>query len=213
MRKMLDPIAGSPATTKSVSGIILLFEDDLFGTSGTEMEHRVLARRRKDIQVGSEDWNDVTFTGRRIRWMKNPQLGSYIEVSQEKAPEKLEEITIERKTKKNLFCTPAMHTRYRTALGQKHWLQIRTQFQCCYKFSRCASKAASQTIGDVKPLNKLARPVRASETRVQATYKPIEDNRICGCVISQQRSWIFIERHDSVFGRITWTLVKGRHFA
>ena len=30
--KMLDPIAGSPATTKSVAGIILLFVDDLFET-------------------------------------------------------------------------------------------------------------------------------------------------------------------------------------
>ena len=61
--KMLDPIAGSPAAGKSVVGIIDLFVDDLFGTGGTEMERRVLARLRKDFQVGSEDWNNVTFTG------------------------------------------------------------------------------------------------------------------------------------------------------
>ena len=30
--KMLDPIAGSPATGKSVAGIKHLFADDLFGT-------------------------------------------------------------------------------------------------------------------------------------------------------------------------------------
>ena len=41
--------------------------DDLFVTSGNEMEERVLTRLRKDFQVGSEDWNDVTFTGQRIR--------------------------------------------------------------------------------------------------------------------------------------------------
>ena len=41
--KMLDPIARSPATGKSVVGIINLFVDDFFGTSGTEMEHRVLS--------------------------------------------------------------------------------------------------------------------------------------------------------------------------
>ena len=34
--KMLDPVAGSPATGKSVVGIIDLFVDDLFGTGGTE---------------------------------------------------------------------------------------------------------------------------------------------------------------------------------
>ena len=30
--KMLDPIAGSPATGKSAAGIVNLFVDDLFGT-------------------------------------------------------------------------------------------------------------------------------------------------------------------------------------
>ena len=47
--KMLNPIAGSPATGKSVAGIINLFADDLFGTGGTEMEHRVQARLSKDF--------------------------------------------------------------------------------------------------------------------------------------------------------------------
>ena len=52
--------AGSPATGKSVAGIINLFVDDLFGTGGNEMEQRFLTRLRKDFQIGSEDWNDVT---------------------------------------------------------------------------------------------------------------------------------------------------------
>ena len=78
---MLDPIEGSPATDKSVAGITNLFVDGLFGTGGTEMEQRVLAWRKKDFQVGSEDWNDVRY---RIRCMKDPQLGPSIEVSQER---------------------------------------------------------------------------------------------------------------------------------
>ena len=65
--RMLDPIEGSPATGKSVAGIKHLFVDDLFGTGGTEMEQRVQARLKKDFQVGSEDWDEVTFTGQRIR--------------------------------------------------------------------------------------------------------------------------------------------------
>ena len=78
---------------------------------------RVLARFRKDIQVGSEDWNDVLFTGQRIRWMKDHQLGPSIEVSQERAIEELEEIPIEKNTK-DLYCTQRMHTKYRSLLGQ-----------------------------------------------------------------------------------------------
>ena len=89
---MLDPIAGSPATRKSVAGIINFLVDDLFGSGETEMEQRVLARLGKDFQVGSEDWNDVTFTGQRNRWTKDPQSGPYIEVSQEKAIEELKVI-------------------------------------------------------------------------------------------------------------------------
>ena len=80
--KMLDPIEGSPATGKSVAGIINLFVVYQFATGGTEMEQRVLARFSKDFQVGLEDWNDVLFTGQRIPWMKDPQSGSSIEVSQ-----------------------------------------------------------------------------------------------------------------------------------
>ena len=72
LKKLLDPITGSPAAGKYVAGIFDLFVDDLFGTGGTEMEHRVLARLRKDFQVGSQDWNDVTFTRQRIRSMKDP---------------------------------------------------------------------------------------------------------------------------------------------
>ena len=62
-------------------GIIDHFVDDLFGTGGTEMEQRLLATLRKDLQVSSEDGGDVTFTGQRIRWMKDPQSGPCIEVS------------------------------------------------------------------------------------------------------------------------------------
>ena len=111
---MLDPIAGSPATGKSVAGIIKLFVDDLFGTGGTEMEQRVLVRLRKDFHVCSADWNDVLFTGQRIRWMKEPQSGPSIEVSQEGAIDELEEIPVEKDIKEDLDCTPTMHTRHRS---------------------------------------------------------------------------------------------------
>ena len=59
---MLDPIDGIPATGKSVTRIINLFVDDLFETGGIETEQLILARLRKDFQVGSEDWNDELFS-------------------------------------------------------------------------------------------------------------------------------------------------------
>ena len=133
--KLLDPIERSPATGKSVAGIIHLFVEDLFETCGTEMEQRVPARLRKDFHVGSEDWNDVLFTGRRIRWMKDPQLEPSIEVSQKRAIEELKKIPVEMNTKEDLHCTPTMQTRNRSFVGQMNWLQSSTLFQCCYKFS------------------------------------------------------------------------------
>ena len=103
LRKCLVP-------RKSVAGIINLFVDDLFGTGGTDMEKCVLTRLGKDLPVGSEDWNDVTLTGQRLCWTKDPQSASCIEVSQEKAIEELEEISVERNAKEDLHRTPAMHT-------------------------------------------------------------------------------------------------------
>ena len=129
-----------------MAGIINLFVDDLFGTGGTEMEQRVLARLRSDFQVGSEDWNDVTFTGQRIRRKKEFQTGSYIAVSQQKAIDELKEILVERNTKEDLHCTVSMHTMYRSLLVQINWLQSRTQFQCCHKFSRCAFKGSMSNV-------------------------------------------------------------------
>ena len=135
------------------------------------MEQRVLTKLRKDFQVGSEDWNDVAFTGQRIRWTQDSQNGPYIEVSQNKAIDELEEIPVERNTKEDLQCTPSMHTIYRSLLGQINWLQSRTQFQCCYKISRCASMQASPTIGDVKALNKLATQIKSQPEKLQ--YWPL----------------------------------------
>ena len=118
---------------------------------GTEMEQRVLTRLRKDFQVGSEDWNDAAFTEQRIRWTQDSHNGLYIKVSPDKAIDELEEITMERNKKEDLHCTPSIV--YRSLLGQVNPLQSRTLFQSCYTFSRCASMAASPTIGTVKSFN------------------------------------------------------------
>ena len=94
--KTQDLIAGSPATGKPAERIINLLVDDLFWRGGNEMEQRVLARLRKDFQVGSEDWHDVAFAVQRIRWTQDSQNGPYIEVSQSEAIDELQEILVER---------------------------------------------------------------------------------------------------------------------
>ena len=145
--------------------IINLFVDDHFGTGGNEMEQRVLARLRKDFRVGSEDWNDVLLTGQRICWMKHPQLGPSIEVSQERAIEELEVIPVEKKTQKKISTVPMQGIQ--SLLEQINCLRSRTHFKCFNKFSGCASKAASPTIGDVKAPNKLARQLKSLPVKLQ----------------------------------------------
>ena len=108
LRKCWIPLQEAQLQENPWQGSFNLFVDDLFGTGGKEMEQRVLARLSKDFQVGSEDWNDVIFTGQRIRCTKDPQTGSHIEFSQEKAIEELEEIPVERNTKEDFHCTLAM---------------------------------------------------------------------------------------------------------
>ena len=112
--------------------------------------------------------------------MNNPQSGTYIDASQQKAIDEMKEIPVERNTKEDLHCTPAMHTRYRSVQGQINWLQSRTQLQCCHKFSKCVSRAASPTVGNVKALNKLARQLKSQPVKlsVLATHRIVENNCI-----------------------------------
>ena len=151
--KILDPIPGSPATGNSEVGIIYLFVDDLFGTGGTEMKQRVLARLRISKMVqktgmmcSSQDKEFVEWRihNQELRLVKKRLLRNWRRSLYNETRKKISTVS------------PAMHTRHSSLLGQINWLQSRTQFQCCHKFSGCASKAASPTIGDLKALNKLA---------------------------------------------------------
>ena len=63
LRKCWVPLQEVQLQENPCQESLIFFVDDIFGTGGTEMEQRVLARLWQDFQVGSEDWNDVTFTG------------------------------------------------------------------------------------------------------------------------------------------------------
>ena len=158
-----DPIQGSPAKGKTVSGIVCLHVDDLYMAGDTNFFKTVIARLRKDFQVGSEDLNDIEFCGQRIKWKFDAHGNkTHITVDQKKCIDELHELSFDKSLADGTACTPTLHTGYRSVLGMLNWLQSRTQFHIAYSFSRCASAAAAPTIAHCRALNKIVRQVKAS---------------------------------------------------
>ena len=87
MEKLLAPDSGSLAEGKSVLGVICLHVDDLFMTGSKEFYSLIGDALRKEYQIGSEDRNDVVFTGQRVSWKSKTVV-----VDQDKAVEELSEI-------------------------------------------------------------------------------------------------------------------------
>jgi hypothetical protein len=81
-------------------------------TGTPEFEKRVLQKIRKDYQIGSEDKDDIVFTGQRVRWHR-----TVLTVDQDKAIEELAEIQVPKGLKDETLCTAAQHTEYRSLLG------------------------------------------------------------------------------------------------
>ena len=165
LEELLDPFNGNKAKGRQPCGVICLHVDDLFMAGNEKFEKRVLARLRQDYVVGSEDKNDIKFVGQRIRQVtdnKGSASAAHIKVSQQLAVDDLFEISFDKSLKDSVACTPYLHTEYRSVLGMINWLQSRTQFQTCYKFSRAASQQAAPTIADVRAVNKLVRAIKAS---------------------------------------------------
>ena len=101
---ILDPITGSPATHKQVMGIACLHVDDLFTTGAPEFHKSIVDRIRKDYQVGSEDKDDIVFTGQRLRWQ-----GKTLVVDQDRAIEELAEIPLDKGLKDETPCALFFH--------------------------------------------------------------------------------------------------------
>ena len=74
---------------------------------------------------------------------------------------------------------PSLHTAFRSIVGQVNWLQSRTQFQVCYRFSRSASCCASPTIADLKVANKLIRSLKAEPVTLKCWPLSGDHLRIC----------------------------------
>ena len=115
---LMDPIARNNADGREVHGFVCLHVDDLYLAGDKHFESTILANKRKDFSVGSEDKDDIMFVGQRIKWKTHDKHGPYISVDQKLAVDAVEEIKIEKHLKDNLACDPKMHTAYRSVLGQ-----------------------------------------------------------------------------------------------
>ena len=158
---LMDPVSGSNSQGKTVCGVVCLHVDDLFITGNEDMNKKVLSRLRQDFQVGSEDKNEIVFTGQRVR-----KLEGKIVVDQDAAVEELKEVEFDKTLKDDVACDPRLHTAFRSGIGSLNWLQSRTQYHIAYKFSRLASASASPTIGDLRALNKLIRSTKVEPVKL-----------------------------------------------
>ena len=145
---LMDPVSGNNAKNRQAHGALSLHVDDLLMTGDDVFEKEIMGRLRKDFQVGSEDKIDCLFVGQR-------------NVHQNVAIDELQEVTFDKHLKDDTPLTPQMHTVFRSVRGQINGLQSRTQFHIGYQFSRCASKASSPTIEDVRAINKTVRTIKS----------------------------------------------------
>ena len=112
--------------------------------------------------------------------MKDPQLGPSIEVSQERATEKLEKIPVEKNITEDLHWSPTKHIEYRSLLRQINLLQSKRLFQCCYKFSRCAFESSFSNNWWCKSSQ---HDGANGETSILATHKTLENNCVSWCLL------------------------------
>ena len=176
LEHFMDPVNGSNAKGRKTIGMCCLHVDDLFITGTPEFLEKFKKKVRANFKIGHEDVNDLMFTGQRVKWQldEKTKKKSHIAVEQSLCVSELTEIVITRGQKDEEKCDKDMHTAYRSLLGSIHWLQSRTQFQACYQFSRCASAAASPTIGDCKALNKLCKQI--VNDPMELKFWPLEGN-------------------------------------
>ena len=176
LEHFMDPVHGSNSKGRKTIGMCCLHVDDLFVTGTPDFLEKFKSKVKASFKIGHEDVNDLMFTGQRVKWQldEKTKKKSHIVVEQSLCVSELTEIVIQKGQKDDEKCDKDMHTANRSLLGSINWLQSRTQFQACYQFSRCASAAASPTVGDCKALNKLCKQI--VNDPMELKYWPLEGN-------------------------------------
>jgi len=147
-----------------------------------------------------------------VRW-KTEDNKSFIQVDQERGIEELGEMDFDKKLRDTDFCQPASIPNTIVCLGRLTGCNQGHNIKACYRFSRCASAAASPTIADVKQLNKLVRSIRSEPCVLKywpvkgklrligypdAAYRNNADNS------SQRGQTIFLVEERTVFNIRPW---------
>ena len=176
LEHFMDPVHGSNSKGRKTIGMCCLHVDDLFVTGTPDFLEKFKSKVKASFKIGHEDVNDLMFTGQRVKWQldEKTKKKSHIVVEQSLCVSELTEIVIQKGQNDDEKCDKDMHTAYRSLLGSINWLQSRTQFQACYQFSRCASAAASPTVGDCKALNKLCKQI--VNDPMELKFWPLEGN-------------------------------------
>ena len=176
LEHFMDPVHGSNSKGRKTIGMCCLHVDDLFVTGTPDFLEKFKSKVKASFKIGHEDVNDLMFTGQRVKWQldEKTKKKSHIVVEQSLCVSELTEIVIQKGQKDDEKCDKDMNTAYRSLLGSINWLQSRTQFQACYQFSRCASAAASPTVGDCKALNKLCKQI--VNDPMELKFWPLEGN-------------------------------------
>ena len=174
LEHFMDPVNGSNAKGRKPIGMCCLHVDDLFITGTPEFLELFKKVVKSQFKIGHEDVNDLMFTGQCVKWSidEKTKKKSHITVEQSLCVSELTEVVIPKGLKDEDKCDKDLHTAYRSLLGSINWLQSTNQFQSCYQFSRCASAAASPTIGDCKTLNKLCRQIAGDP--VELMFWPLQ---------------------------------------
>ena len=157
----MDPVNGSNAKGRKPIGMCCTHVDDLFNTGTPDSSEKFKKVVKSQCKIGHEYVNDLMFTGQRAKWVidEKTKKKSHITVEQCLCVSERTEVVTPKGSKDEEKSDKDFHTAYRSLLGSITWLQSRTQFQSCYQFSRCASGAASPTIGDCKTLSKLCKQI------------------------------------------------------
>ena len=173
---------------------------DMLCVGEKEFYENAVASIKMDYQIRSEDINNVLFVGQGVCW-KTEDQDLFIQVDQGRSIE-LGENEFDNSLLDSVCCSAALHYQYRSVLGPVNWLQSRTQYKACYRFSRCASAAAGPTVADVRALSKLVRSIRSEPCVLK--YWPLkwktEFSRLPRCSLPEQRRQQFPKRPSDLLG-------------
>ena len=206
--RMLDPIAGTPATEKPWQELLIfllmisLEQVRLKWNNVSWLDSEDISKLA--LKTGMI-WHlqDREFEGKKnskqdrtSRWANRRPLMNWRRFLSKEIRRKISIVPFQ--------CTPCTEAFWDRKIG----CRVGHNFSVAANSPDVHSKAACPTIRDAKARNKLARQLKSS---VLATHGTVADNWISWCLFSKQWRCMFTKRHGSVLIRIAWAIDEGRN--